>query len=95
MKKVSLELEQQQVRFRISMESEVDDPFATVEKFNSQFQLGKEEKEAVAWALSLEYGETMFQIVNTYTRAAQFQGLSAENSFRLQKVAGNILNMIG
>ena len=44
MKKVSLELEQQQVRFRISMESEVDDPFSTIEKFNSQFQLGKEEK---------------------------------------------------
>ena len=95
MKKVSLELEQQQVRFRISMESEVDDPFATVEKFNTQFQLGKDEKEAIAWAISLEYGETMFQIVNTYTRAAQFQGLSAESSFRLQKVAGNILNMIG
>jgi len=29
-----------------------------------------------------------------YTRAAQFQGLSAESSYRLQKVGGNILGML-
>ena len=34
-------------------------------------------------------GNTMFHVVNAYTRAAQFEGLSAEASYRLQKVGGN------
>jgi len=34
-----------------------------------QFQLGKIEKEAVEWARPLEAGDTMFNVVNTYTRA--------------------------
>jgi hypothetical protein len=30
-------------------------------------------------------GKTMFHVVNAYTRGAQFEGLSAEASYRLQK----------
>jgi len=41
-----------------------------------------------------EMGETMFNIVNAYTRAAQFEGLSAEASYRLQKVGGMTLMMV-
>lgn len=37
---------------------------------------------------------TMFNIVNTYTRAAQFKDLPAETSYRRQKVGGNILGML-
>jgi hypothetical protein len=36
----------------------------------------------------------MFAVVNTYTRAAQFKGLPAENSYQLQRVGGNILGML-
>jgi hypothetical protein len=36
----------------------------------------------------------MFHVVNAYTRAAQMEGLSAESSYRLQKVGGNILGML-
>ena len=32
--------------------------------------------------------------VNTYTRAAQMEGLAAESSFRLSRVGGNILGML-
>ena len=69
-------------------------PESTIETFNRQFQLGKIEKEAVEWAWPLEAGDTMFNVVNTYTRAAQFEGLTAEASHRLQRVGGNILGML-
>src|SRR5208282_6139420 len=73
-------------KFRISVESKVDYPLATIKNFNRQFQLGKVEQEAVDWGYGHEPGGTMFSIVNTYTRAAQFRGLSAESGYRLQKV---------
>jgi hypothetical protein len=36
----------------------------------------------------------MFNIVQTYTRAAQFPDLKAEESYRLQRVGGMILGMV-
>ncbi len=36
----------------------------------------------------------MFNVVNAYTRAAQFEGLTAEASYRLQRIGGNILRML-
>jgi hypothetical protein len=72
----------------------VDDPLATIKNFSRQFQLGKLEEEAVSWGYAREPGHTMFSIVNAYTRAAQFRGLSAESVYRLQKVGGQILAMV-
>jgi hypothetical protein len=92
--KVSYELGNQRDRFRLSLESPVDDPLATLERFNKQFQLKEPERDAVAWAWPQEAGGTMFHVVNTYTRASQFKGLSAENSYRLQQVGGNVLSML-
>jgi hypothetical protein len=48
----------------------------------------------VEWAWPLEMGDNMFAVVNTYTRASQFKDLSAENSYQLQRVGGNILGML-
>jgi len=59
-----------------------------------QFQLGEKEREAVEWGWNQEAGNTMFHVVNAYTRAAQFEGLPAEASYRLQKVGGAILGMV-
>ncbi|MBW1856421.1 MAG: hypothetical protein JRJ00_17480, partial [Deltaproteobacteria bacterium] len=84
--KVSGELAGKREQFKLSIESKVDNPDSTIETFNRQFQLGKVEKEAVEWAWPLEAGDTMFNVVNAYTRAAQFEGLTAEASYRLQKV---------
>ncbi len=85
---------QQREQFQISLESKVENPEATIESFNRQFELRKEEKEAVEWALAQEYGFTMFSVVNTYTKAAQYELLSAESRFRLQKMGGMVLGMV-
>jgi hypothetical protein len=78
------------------MESPVDNPESTLASFNRQFQLGEKEREAVAWAFPLEQeaGNTMFAVVNTYTRASQYEGLPAESSWKLQRVGGNVLGML-
>lgn len=52
------------------------------------------EKEAVEWGWPFEQGETMFHIINTYTKAAQYPGLSAESTYKLQKVGGMIMGML-
>jgi len=92
--KVSGELAGKRDQFKLSIESKVDNPETTIETFNRQFQLGKIEKDAVEWAWPLEAGDTMFNLVNTYTRAAQFKRLTAETSYRLQRIGGNILGML-
>jgi hypothetical protein len=94
LEKVSVELGQQRRQIGLSMESPVDDPLATIDSFNRQFQLGEKEREAVAWSWPQEAGETMFAVVNTYTRASQYEGLPAESSWKLQRVGGNVLWML-
>jgi hypothetical protein len=92
--KVGSGLGQQKERLKISLESPVADPLATIERFNRQYALGEREKEAVVWAWPQEAGETMFAVVNAYTRAAAMEGLPAESSFRLQRVGGEVLGML-
>jgi hypothetical protein len=87
---VSVELGQQRRQIGLSMESPVDDPQATIDSFNRQFQLGEKEREAVSWAWPQEAGETIFTVVNTSTRAAAMEGLPAESSYKLQRVGGNV-----
>jgi hypothetical protein len=94
LEKVSLELGRKREQLKISTESMVDNPAITMENFNRQFQLNKAEREAVEWGWSRESGYTMFYVVNAYTRASQFEGLSAESSYRLQRTGGMILDMV-
>lgn len=91
---VSMELDKQRNQWAISTESQVDNPEHTIHSFNRQFNLNKTEEEAVTWAWSHESGNTMFQIVNAYTKAAQFPKLPTESEYRLQKVGGSILSML-
>ena len=91
---VSEELGRQKEQIKLSLESKVTNPESTINNFNNQFLLNKTEKEAVTWAIPLEYGFTMFSVVNVYTKAAQYKGLPAESSFRLEKVGGTILGMV-
>jgi hypothetical protein len=91
---VSQELGRQKEQIKLSLESKVSNPESTINSFNSQFLLNKMEKEAVEWALPLEYGFTMFHVINVYTKAAQYRELPAESSFRLEKVGGTILGMV-
>ena len=72
----------------------MDNPSATIESFNRQFPIGEKEREAVKWGWEQEPGNTISHVVNAYTRAAEFEGLSAEASYRLQKVGGMVLRMV-
>jgi hypothetical protein len=92
--KVADGLGKQKERLKLSLESLVADPLMTIGNFNRQFALGEQEKSAVEWAWPQEMGETMFNVVNTYTRAAAMEGLPAESSFRLQRVGGEVLGML-
>jgi hypothetical protein len=92
--KVSYELGKHRDRFWLSLKSPVEDPLATLDRFNKQFQLKEPEREAVAWAWPYEIGNTMFHLVNTYTKASQMEGLSAESRYRLQKVGGEVMGML-
>jgi len=94
LERVSFELGQQKSQFRISMQTPVDNPIMTIESFNRQFQIGEKEREAVKWGWEQEMRKTMFHVVSAYTRVVQFEGLSAEASYRLQKVGGMVLGMI-
>jgi len=96
---LSYSLDHQKNQFRISLGSRVSDPLSTLESFNRQFILSKEEREAVvqwAWPIEMDSSgnNTMFHIINTYTRSAQYNGLSAQSSYRLQRVGGDILNLV-
>ena len=81
-------------QIHISLESKVDNPISAMERFNKEFGVSHLEKEAVEWGWAAEAGNTMFHIINTYTRAAQYEVLSADSSYKLQKVGGTILAMI-
>ena len=91
---ISRELASKKDQFRLSIESRVEHPEITINSFNGQFQLTKEEKEAVEWALPKEYGQTMFHVINVYTKASQYPGLPADSGYKLQKVGGTILEMV-
>ena len=94
LERVSFELGQQKSQFRISMQTPVENPLMTIESFNRQFQIGEKERELVKWGWEREMGKTMFHVVNAYTRSAQFEGISAEASYRLQKVGGMVLGTV-
>lgn len=53
---ISVDLGKQKDQFKLSLQSKVADPEATIQNFNRQFQLNKDEKEATEWALPQEYG---------------------------------------
>jgi len=91
---VSRELGKKKDQFRLSIESKVEHPEMTISSFNNQFQLNREEKEAVEWAMPLEFGQTMFHVINVYTKAAQYPELPADSGYKLQKVGGMILEMV-
>ena len=94
LEKVSLELGNQRHQLKISMDSVVDNPESTMTTFNRQFQLNQVEQEAVEWGWGFEVGDRMFHIIQAYTKGAQMKDLTAESSFKLSRIGGNILAMV-
>ena len=66
----------------------------TFKSFNRQFNLRENEIKAVEWAWPQQSGDSMFNIVNAYTKAAQYPKIPAESAFRLQKTGGAILSLL-
>jgi hypothetical protein len=83
-----------QEKLLVSTQTPVANPFGTIESLSRQFGLGKTETEAVKAAWELEPGATMFAVINSFTRAAQAETLSVEQSYSLEKVGGAVLSMI-
>jgi len=88
------ELERQQQQLKFSLASRVENPESTITFFNRQFGLGEHERQAVEWGWIFEAGETMYNIVNAYTKASQYEGLPADSAHKLQRVGGQILGMV-
>lgn len=91
---VIYESEHSQRRFEISTQTRVDNPLSTIATFNRQFLLTKREAEVVELAWQEEPGATMFQVINSYTRAAQDKTLTSEEAYRLERFGGRILEMV-
>jgi len=85
-------LSESQLRF--SVETRVDDPPATINTFNRQFQINQDEGERVVRAWEVEPAYTMFGVINSYTRAAQDRDLTAEQSYKLERTGGAILSLV-
>ena len=82
------QLTRQKDKFKISLDTKVEEPKATIQSFNRQFQLSKLEQNAVEYGWEKEAGFTMFNIIQAYTRGAESPMLPAESSYRLQKIGG-------
>lgn len=84
----------QERQLRFSLDSPVDNSEETFRRFNSLFQISTEERKAVEWGWTHEAGTSMFNIINTYTKAAQYEKLPASSSHKLEKTGGAILAMV-
>jgi len=78
----------------ISASVNVEDPLATIGSFNRRFQLTKKEGETVERAWQLEPGNTMWSVINAYTRGAQEPELSSEEANKLERIGGQILSLV-
>lgn len=78
----------------LSTQTPVHNPLGTIESFNRRFGIPKKEADAVKLAWEAEPGETMFGVINAYTRAAQVPELTAEEAYRLEKTGGLILSLV-
>ena len=68
------------------MQTPVENPLMTMESFNRQFYRGEKKL--------LSHAPRSMRYAILYSKAAQFEGLAAESSYRLQKVGGAILGMV-
>jgi len=59
-----------------------------------RYLLGEQEMQTVEWGWIFEAGGTMYNVVNAYTKASQYDGLPADSAHKLQRVGGQILGML-
>lgn len=81
-------------QIRLTKESPVENPQATMEAINRRFQLSALERQAVEWGWRHEEGATMFHVIQAYTRGAQHPALPAAEKHHLEQVGGCVLHSV-
>lgn len=81
-------------QFVISTQSRVNDPISTIQSLAKQFALTRKESQMIEEAWKLDPGYTMWSIINAFTSAAKLSTLTAEQSYKLERIGGLILNMV-
>jgi hypothetical protein len=71
----------------------VDNPEELLMTLNDRYLLGETQREAVTWAWPQEKGGSKFHLVQTYTKASQFETLSVQERYQLQVVGSEVLHM--
>lgn len=66
----------------------------TFEKINKRFLLTEKETEATNWGYEQEPGDSMYHIINAYTKGAQYPELPPESTFKLQTVGGAVTGLV-
>jgi hypothetical protein len=86
--------DRQQAQMVVSVNTPVSNPTQTLESFNRRFGLTQMESELVKASFEEEPGTTMFSVINAYTRAAQAQELPPQDSYKFEKIGGQILALV-
>ena len=83
----------QEEKMRMSIESKVDDPRASIMTFGRRFGLTRDETQEVQNAWEHEPSYTLWSVIQAFTYAAKAAHLSAEQAYRFQRTGGIILSL--
>jgi hypothetical protein len=81
----------QQNQMVISANTPVNNPIKSIETFSKRFALTQEEGEMVKKEWEQEPLENMWGVIQAFTAAAKIPWLDVENSYKLERVGGQIL----
>jgi hypothetical protein len=79
---------------RLSIESKVDDPGASIASFGKRYGLAKDEIETAQNAWDHEPGFTLWNVIQAFTYTANDKSLPAETAYKLQRIGGQILALV-
>jgi hypothetical protein len=74
-----------------ALKVKIEEPEERLIELNDRHLLGESQRKAVTWAWPQEKGGTMFNIIQTYTRASQFETLSVQERYQLQVLGSEVL----
>jgi hypothetical protein len=87
-----------QTRFLAADTIEVEDVEEKFEALNKQFELSPTQRQAVQWAMPYELRtegrNSLYNVIDVYTRAAQYQLLDSQSSHELEVYGGKILQTV-
>ncbi|WDP89026.1 MAG: DUF932 domain-containing protein [Desulfobacter sp.] len=85
---------QNQEEFKLSRQSHVEHPIASIDTFSRRFGLSQNDADIVKKSFEQEPGDTLFHIINAFTAAAKADGLSTSDVYKYEKAGGQILSLV-